>query len=168
VPAGREDCVRFRSLLGACRAALLTGAVTFLAPPPSMAQVTVPQGVWLIDNKAAVEIFDCSGLMCGRILWLYKPRDAQGQLDRDNRNPDPALRGRELCGLTMLWNLHPAGPNRWRNGWFYNPEDGKTYSLSAELKSDDVLTARIYVQLPIFGKTKTLVRAPQGTSAGWC
>ena len=127
----------------------------------------MPAGVWLIDNKAAVQIFECRKLMCGRIIWLYKPRDAQGVLDRDKKNPDPALRQRSLCGVTMLWNLRPDGPDRWRDGWFYNPHDGKTYRVSAQLRTDDVLIARIYVGVPLFGKTKTLARIPQETSEGW-
>lgn len=135
------------------------------AGPPAAA---VPQGVWLIDNKAAVQIYDCAGLMCGRILWLYKPRDAQGVLDRDINNPKPALRHRTLCGVTMLWGLHPNGRNRWRDGWFYNPNDGTTYRVSAHLKSDDVLIARIYLTLPLLGRTKTLVRVPKGVTDGWC
>ncbi len=68
----------------------------------------------------------------------------------------------------MLWNLHPVGPDRWREGWFYNPDDGKTYRVSARLKSDDVMVARIYVGIPLFGQTKTLVRVPQGVTEGWC
>ncbi|MFI4974532.1 MAG: DUF2147 domain-containing protein [Caulobacterales bacterium] len=139
-----------------------------LAPPRAAAQSAVPDGVWLIDKKAAVQIFDCSGLMCGRILWLYKPRDAQGQPDRDKHNPSASLRSRPLCGLTMLWALHAAGSNRWRDGWFYNPDDGKTYRVSAQLKSDDLLVARIYVGAPLFGRTKTLVRVPKGATDGWC
>lgn len=132
------------------------------------AQAAVPQGVWLIDKKAAVEIYDCAGLMCGRIIWLLVPRNLAGQLDRDKHNPDPTLRQRELCGLTMLWNLHPDSPNRWKDGWFYNPDDGKTYRVSAQLTSDDVITARIYVGVPLFGQTKTLARVPRGVTAGWC
>jgi hypothetical protein len=27
-----------------------------------------PEGVWLIEGEAAVQIFDCRGLLCGRIL----------------------------------------------------------------------------------------------------
>lgn len=67
-----------------------------------VASAAVPGGVWLIDGKAAVQIFDCGGLLCGRILWLQTPRDPQGQLNRDKNNPDPALRQRRLCGLTVL------------------------------------------------------------------
>jgi uncharacterized protein (DUF2147 family) len=164
---GSTDRLRVRSR-GPFRAVLLAGMASFLAAPPAAAEDAIPQGVWLIDQKAAVEIFDCSGLMCGRILWLIEPRNPEGQLDRDKHNPDLALRQRELCGLTILWNLHPAGPNRWRDGWFYNPDDGKTYRVSAELKSDDLIAARIYVGFPILGQTKTLARVPKGTSQGWC
>lgn len=165
---GSRDRARVRMWRGAFRAVLLGAMASFTAAASATAPVAIPQGVWLIDQKAAVQIFDCSGLMCGRILWLIVPRDAEGRLNRDRLNPDPALRERELCGLTIFWGLHPAGPNRWRDGWFYNPDDGKTYRFSAEQKSDDVIAARIYIALPILGKTKTLARVPRGTAAGWC
>ncbi len=99
-----------------------------------VASAGVPEGVWLIDDEVAVQIYGCSNLLCGRILWLVTPRDPQGQLDLDKKNPDPALRQRPLCGLTIFWSLRPTGPDRWTDGWFYNPKDGKTYNISAEFK----------------------------------
>ena len=151
------------------RTALLVAAfgMTLLAPIAA-AIAAVPQGVWLIDAKVAVQIFDCSNLLCGRILWLEKPRNAQGQLDLDRKNPNPALRQRQLCGLTIFWGLHPAGPDHWTGGWFYNPDDGKTYNIAADLTSADTITARIYEGFRLFGETKILRRVPQGTSEGWC
>jgi uncharacterized protein (DUF2147 family) len=153
------------SRLGA--SALVLGAALALGLPTPTTAAT-PQGVWLIDNKAAVRIYDCGAQLCGRVVWLYKPRDAQGQLDRDFRNPSPSLRTRLVCGLTMIWALRPDGPNRWRDGWFYNPRDGGTYHVSARLKSDDVLLVRIYALIPLFGETKTLARTLPGTTDGWC
>jgi uncharacterized protein (DUF2147 family) len=147
---------------------LLLAAFMVLAFPRTTAFAAVPDGVWLIDGKAAVQIFDCSGLLCGRILWLHVPRDSQGRLNRDGHNPDPALRQRPLCGLTILWGLRSTGPYRWGGGWFYNPDDGKTYRVSAELRSTDLIVARIYLGVPFFGETKTLLRVPHGTSDGWC
>ncbi len=151
-----------------CRAALLLTAFMVLVVPRATASAAVPEGVWLIDGKAAVQIFNCGGLLCGRILWLQTPRDPQGQLNRDRHNPDPALRQRRLCGLTILWGLRSAGPNRWDSGWFYNPDDGKTYNVAAELRSADLIVARIYSGVRIFGQTKSLLRIPHGTSDGWC
>jgi uncharacterized protein (DUF2147 family) len=108
-----------------CAALVLIGLA--VSVPRTAASAGIPEGVWLIDNKVAVQIFDCSNLLCGRILWLSIPRDPQSRLDRDKKNPQPALRQRPLCGLTILWGLRPAGPDRWTDGWFYNPDDGDTY-----------------------------------------
>ena len=123
------DCVaRPRHRLGR---ATLAVATTLAAAASAVARPAAPEGVWLIDGKAAVKVFDCAGLMCGRIAWLVVPRNSLGQLDRDKHNPNPALRDRQLCGVTMLWNLRLDGPNHWRDGWFYNPDDGKNYRVSA-------------------------------------
>lgn len=146
----------------------IVAAIALLCPPQARSEPAVPQGVWLMDGRVAVQIFDCAQLMCGRIIWLAVPRDLQGVLDRDKKNPNPALRERKLCGLTVLWGLHPVGPDRWRDGWFYNPDDGVTYRVKAQLKSADVLVARVYVGVPLLGKTKTLVRVTHDTTEGWC
>ena len=132
------------------------------------ASAEAPEGVWLVNGEAAVQIFDCSSLLCGRILWLQAPRDAQGQLKRDTRNPDPALRQRELCGLTVIRDLRSAGPNHWDDGWFYYPDSGKTYNIKMELTSSDALVARFYQGTSFVGETKILRRVVHGTSEGWC
>ena len=99
------------------RRADIQGALTALlwcfVGSGASAQAAVPPGIWLIDGRAAVQIFDCAGMMCGRIVFLIIPRDANGQLNRDVNNPNPQLRQRQLCGLTIFWNLRPAGANRW-------------------------------------------------------
>ncbi len=167
-PAFVDGSVLLRSLHQLGRAALPVAAITCLAVLRTTVCAATPQGVWLMDSRVAVEIFDCDGSLCGRILWLLIPRDPQGQLDVDKNNPNPALRHRKLCGLTIIWGLHPTGPGRWGGGWFYNPDDGKTYRVSAQLRSSAVMIARIYLGIPLFGKTRTLVRVLRGTSEGWC
>jgi uncharacterized protein (DUF2147 family) len=165
---GTRDPLWRHSLRRPGCAALVVAALMSVVVSRSLAWASVPGGVWLIEGKAVVQIFDCSGMLCGRILSLQTPRDPQGQLNRDRNNPDPTLRQRRLCGLTVLWGLRSTGPERWGGGWFYNPEDGKTYNVSAELKSADLLVARIYSGIPLLGQTKTLLRVPYETSEGWC
>jgi uncharacterized protein (DUF2147 family) len=121
-----------------------------------------------MEGRVAVQIFECQGLMCGRIVWLHARKNPKSLLNLDVKNPVPALRERELCGLTILWGLRPTDSDRWVDGWFYNPDDGRVYSVRAQLKSDDVIVARIYVSLSFFGHTKFLVRVPHGTTEGWC
>ena len=94
-----------------------------------------PPEFWLIHAKVAVQVFACGGLLCGRIVWLQHPRDQAGQLVRDLKNPDPALRQRPLCGQTILWWLQPADIDHWESSWLPNPDDGKTYRVRAELRS---------------------------------
>ena len=145
---------------------LLVGMAVF--SPRLVASAGIPQGVWVIDNEVAVQIFDCSNLLCGRILWLLIPRDSKGRLKHDKNNPELALQERQLCGMTIFWGLRSIGPDRWTDGWFYNPDDGETYNISADLTSADVMVARIYAGLPLIGKTKILHRVPHGISGGWC
>jgi uncharacterized protein (DUF2147 family) len=163
-------CSCARSLRRAACAALLAIALTsFAVPSTAVSAIVSADGVWLIEGTgAAIQIFDCGGLLCGRIIWLEKARDTAGRLTRDDKNPDPAFRQHLLCGLTILQRLQPAGLDRWNSGWLYNPDDGVTYRVSAELRSADVFVARIYLGAPLFGETKTLLRVPRLRSEGWC
>jgi uncharacterized protein (DUF2147 family) len=91
-----------------------------------------------------------------------------GQPDLDDRNPDPTLRKRQLCRLTIIWDLQPDGPDHWSSGWLYDPEDGTTYDVTAELTAPDTRSARVYCGVPMFGRTKILIRDPQLIFAGRC
>jgi uncharacterized protein (DUF2147 family) len=152
------------------RAALLVIALmSFAVPGTAVSAMHPADGAWFIDGTGvAVQIFPCSGLLCGRIIWLEKARDSAGQPTRDNKNPDPVFRQRPLCGLTVLQGLQPAGLDHWNSGSLYNPDDGKTYRISAVLRSADMFVARVYLGVPLFGETKTLLRVPQLRSEGWC
>jgi uncharacterized protein (DUF2147 family) len=159
-----------RSLCRAACAALLVAALmSFAVPGAAVSAMDPAVGAWFIDGTGvAVQLFDCSGLLCGRIIWLEKTRDSAGRLARDDKNPDPVVRQRPLCGLTVVQGLQPAGLDHWDSGSLYNPDDGQTYRISAELRSADVFIARIYLGMPLFGETKTLLRVPRLRPGGWC
>jgi hypothetical protein len=152
----------------ACAASLVVALSSF-AVPGTAVSAEVPDGAWFIDGSgAAIQIFDCSGPLCGRIIWLQTAHDTAGRLTSDTKNPDPPFRQRLLCGLTILHGLQPAGLDHWNSGSLYNADDGGTYRVSAELRSADVFVARIYLGVPLFGETKTLVRVVRFRSEGWC
>ena len=113
-------------------------------------------------SSIAAACFAAGSSGCGRrAIWL-------GGQPLIIKNPDLAFRQRLLCGLTILQGLQPAGLDHWNGGSFYNPDDGVTYRVSAELRSADVFVARIYLGVPLFGETKTLLRIPRLRSEGWC
>jgi uncharacterized protein (DUF2147 family) len=107
----------------------------------------------MFANRVALQIVDCSGLFCGRIVWLLRPDNPAGQPDIDDLNPDPALRQRHLCGLTIIWGMQSSGQGQWSNRRLYDPKDGITYNVTAELTSPSILTARVYRGVPLFGRT---------------
>ena len=94
-----------------CAALVLIGMV--VSVPRTLASAGIPHGVWLIDNEVAVQVFDCSNLLCGRVSWLSIPRDPLGRWVLDKKNPEQALRQRPLCDLTIFWGQRRADPDRW-------------------------------------------------------
>jgi uncharacterized protein (DUF2147 family) len=147
---------------------VLVAALLSVAIPPVWAASPDVSGIWMIEDEVAVESYDCGGLLCARIAWLVRPRDAAGQPRRDVKNPDKALRQRTLCGLTVIKGLRRTGPERWEGGSFYDPRDGQTYNLTMTRQSPDVLTGRVYVLLPIFGKSQTMNRVQDVPTTGRC
>jgi uncharacterized protein (DUF2147 family) len=139
-----------------------------IALHPDPAPAAVPAGTWLFASRVALQIFDCGGLVCGRIVWLLRPDTPGGQPDLDTLNPDPGLRQRRLCGLTIVWGMQPDGPAHWSNGWLYDPKDGVTYNLAAELTAPDTLSARVYRGMALFGRTEILTRDPPLGFNGRC
>jgi uncharacterized protein (DUF2147 family) len=132
------------------------------------ASCQVPDGTWMFANRVALQVFECSGQLCGRIVWLLRPRTPAGQPDLDIHNPNSSLRQRRLCGLTIMWGLQPASPGHWRGGWLYDPQDGVTYDVNAELTSPTTMSARVYHGIALFGRTEILTRDPQLTFDGRC
>lgn len=119
-----------------------------------------PRGIWVNDKKkVGVRIEDCAGLLCGRIVWLKKPRDAGGHPKRDEHNPNAALRDRPLCGLKILGGFRRVAENTWSDGRIYDPSDGRTYSSTLTLESDGTLKVRGYLGLSLFGRTVAWARA---------
>ena len=122
----------------------------------------------MFANRVAVQIFDCNNQLCGKIVWLLRPRTAAGLPDVDTHNPDPSLRQRHLCGLTIIWDQRPSTPDHWTGGRLYDPQDGMTYNVTAELVDPTTISARVYRGDPLFGRTEVLIRDPQLSSDGRC
>lgn len=110
-------------------------------------------GLWTNHKKdAKIRIYRCGFKYCGRIIWT---KDGPST---DIKNPDPALRSRQILGLRILKDLSYMGKNRWAGGRLYDPKSGDTYTGRAVLVSPGRLRLRGYILIPIFGKTTTWTR----------
>ncbi|MGC4020942.1 MAG: DUF2147 domain-containing protein [Cyclobacteriaceae bacterium] len=77
----------------------------------------------------------------------------------DEKNPDPALRTREVIGLVILKDFEADKEGKvWENGTIYDPREGKTYSCKMTLKDANNLSIRGYVGVSLFGRTETYTR----------
>lgn len=141
--------MRNSHLGGALLYCVLQGASSFAAP-----EELTPNGVWLHNNKRiGVEVAPCGGELCGRIVWLKSPNDDSGRPRTDSKNPDPALRGRPIVGLTVIRGLVRGEGRNWTDGTIYNPEDGNAYRARITIEDPDTLKVHAYNLLPVFGKT---------------
>jgi uncharacterized protein (DUF2147 family) len=97
-------------------------------PAPHSARAEEVTGTWIMDNgKITVRVAPCDRNLCGKIVAMKKPLDKKGNPKRDKHNPNPALRGRPVIGLTIMAGMKPDGERRWA-GEIYNPDDGNTYN----------------------------------------
>jgi uncharacterized protein (DUF2147 family) len=112
-------------------ASLLFSAALF----PSVAMAAAPVGEWLVASKTAhIRIVDCEGTLWGVVSW-------QERAGVDDKNPDPAKRGRPTLGMPVLLGLKASGPDRW-GGSLYNSQNGKTYSGGLTLLAPDRVRVR--------------------------
>ena len=85
-------------------------------------------GRWLTSSKQGVlEIYECGGTLCGRVVGLRRNRDGNGVPWRDGYSSDPEARNRPVCGSMVFRNLQW---NDQRSNWagrLYDAENGKEY-----------------------------------------
>src|SRR4029453_13588068 len=127
------------------------------------AQPAGVMGTWLsASGVAQIRIAPCadaaSGPICGIIVGPIKPKGPQGtgvapEAATDYRNADPALRGRKVLGMMMMWGFkRTSDPNTFEDGKIYNGENGKTYNANVSLQPDGTLRLRGYVGTPLLGE----------------
>jgi uncharacterized protein (DUF2147 family) len=76
----------------------------------------------------------------------------------DVNNKDESLRKRPLLGSVLIWHLRPDD-GEYVDGFVYNPRNGKTYRIKAELTGKTLLKIRGYVGISLFGQSQTWARA---------
>ncbi len=112
-------------------------------------------GNWANPSGSVIQIYRCGADVCAKVIAI----SAKAPTRRDVDNPDPALRGRSLCGLDIGTGFELAGPDRAHGGRLYDPESGKTYT-GVMAREGNLLKLRGYVGIPLFGRTETWTRAP--------
>jgi uncharacterized protein (DUF2147 family) len=113
-------------------AAIGAGLAMLLTLPAScFAAAEDAIGTWKdTESGATTQIYSCGGGICVKVVTPSKGREV------DSNNPDPALKGRSMAGVTIMTGAMKDGAERWK-GQLYNSEDGKTYTGYIEVKGKD-------------------------------
>jgi uncharacterized protein (DUF2147 family) len=103
-----------------------------------------PFGLWYDQTgRGAVEITDCSGKLCGHIVWV-----------KDAANKDG-------CGLQIFGDVKPAGAGRWDGGWIIDPEKDLKTKYNVEITPQgDKLKVMGYAGMRFLSQTMIWTRAP--------
>ena len=104
-----------------------------------------PAGVWLDHTgRGAVEITDCGGRLCGRLIWLQ------------NKGHGTA------CGVQIIGNVRPVGGGKWDGGWIYDPEARSRYDVEITPLGGGKLKVLGYAGTKALSETMIWRRAPAG------
>jgi uncharacterized protein (DUF2147 family) len=126
----------------------------------SVAQDVPPiEGTWLSgDGDGWIEITLAGNGLSGVVSG--SPNAGDDRPDRDEKNPDPALRDRPLTGLELFRGFSYDGDGRWSGGTIYDPNSGKTYRCIITWVDENTLEVRGYIGVPLLGRTETWTRVP--------
>jgi uncharacterized protein (DUF2147 family) len=139
------------------------GALLSVPAPGEVARQPAanPVGLWYAEGGAAqIEVRDCNGALCGRVVWLRSPFDEHGCELRDRHNPADSMRQRPVIGLEILSGLERSSSAEgvWTAGTLYDPGSGNTYRASLTVAGENRLELRGYVGIPLLGRTATWIR----------
>jgi uncharacterized protein (DUF2147 family) len=106
-------------------------------------------GDWKTPTSSVVRVFPCGSDVCVKVVKL----DASAPETTDKQNPDAALRGRSLCGLTVGTGFHAADAEHLAGGLLYDPKSGHTYHGTIAVEGD-ALKLHGYIGIALFGRTE--------------
>jgi len=115
-------------------------------------------GVWIAGGgKGHIQIFKQNGKYYGKILWLRNPKEKNGEVQIDRKNPNPAMRNKPIIG-TLLLKDFVYKDGEWTDGVIYDTAVGKEYDAYIKLKNINTLALRGYIGFSWMGKTDVWTR----------
>jgi uncharacterized protein (DUF2147 family) len=110
-------------------------------------------GQWTEPTGSVIRVDHCGSQICMWVAAISPKAPAKV----DIYNPDPAKRGRSLCGLQIGSGFVSHSPTEAKDGTLYDPKSGKTYHGQVKLNGNK-LQLRGYIGFPLFGETQIWTR----------
>jgi uncharacterized protein (DUF2147 family) len=118
--------------------------VIALAATCSPALASSPLGLWYDHTgRGAVEITDCNGKLCGRIVWVKDANHKEG------------------CGFQIIGDVRPVAGGKWDGGWIIDPEKDPKHKYDVEITPQgEKLKVMGYAGVKFLSETMIWTRAP--------
>ena len=104
---------------------------------------------WSPKKDAKIEIYKKGDLYFGKSIWSSTNR-------KDTKNPNPALRQRDLLGVELFTNF-VYRDGTYEDGKIYDPESGKTYDCKMSFIGK-IVKVRGFIGISLFGRTEIFER----------
>ncbi|MGD9830571.1 MAG: DUF2147 domain-containing protein [Hyphomicrobiaceae bacterium] len=120
---------------------VIAGAVVVAAAAISQpAAAGSPTGIWIDHTgRGAVQITNCGGKLCGRIVWLQNTKHGS------------------VCGRQIIGNAKPTG-GAW-DGWIFDPDRGRRFSVEIKMAGANRLRVMGYMGVKSLSETHYWRRA---------
>jgi uncharacterized protein (DUF2147 family) len=132
-------------MIAIIKRAIAPFAITLAATcAPAMAAPSAV-GVWIDHTgRGAVEISDCGGRLCGKLVWFQDPKN-----------------NKDGCNFQIIGDVKPVGTNKWDGGWIVDPEKDpdKKYDVEITLISEQKLKVMGYAGIKFLSETMIWTRA---------
>ena len=103
-----------------------------------------PLGVWINDTgKGAVEITECGGGLCGRVVWVKEKAKVK-----------------KNCGLQVIGDAAPVGGGVYDKGWIYDPKNDMKFDVELTPQGDKLQVMGYLDGDKTLSKTMTWTPAP--------
>jgi uncharacterized protein (DUF2147 family) len=101
-------------------------------------------GLWYDHTgRGAVEVTDCNGKLCGRLVWVKDPNHNEG------------------CGFQIFGDVKPVSNGKWDGGWIIDPEKDPNTKYDVEITlQGDKLKVMGYAGMKFLSQTMMWTRAP--------
>lgn len=109
-------------------------------------------GKWITEkakngNQVIVTFYKKNNLFFGKIDRLTIPTYSEGKYKgkpkMDLQNPNPNLKEKPLVGIDFVKSFaYDESSDSFKNGFIYNPENGKTYYCSIKFKNPNTLIVK--------------------------
>ncbi len=105
-------------------------------------------GYWKIPSgKSIIKIVKENNEFVGYVVWLKEPFYRKGDKEagkekHDRNNPDEHFRDRKVIGIKVAGDLVHDTNTKLKNGWVYDPFNGKKYVGTAEIINKNTVRLR--------------------------